>query len=259
MSWVRAAVVRHPLVAFFTLAYAFTWALLPFAAASRAVALLSLFGPAAAAAVIARIEGAEAWRELRERLLGWRVPTRWYLLAISLPFLVSILSSGIQKAAGAPGPVAPLGITPLALVVFVLVYGEEAGWRGFAQPRLSHRLGQVRAAMLVGALWALWHLPLFFMRGMPQHGDPIPPYLLYTVGLSGLLGVLGARTRWSVPIATLFHGAVNSFIVTAPGATPVQRGWGDAVAYLGAAIVAAVAVRATAPPTDPPGGARRRM
>jgi len=43
--------------------------------------------------------------------------------------------------------------------------GEEPGWRGYAPPKLQCMVGPFRATILLGLVWALWHLPLFLVKG----------------------------------------------------------------------------------------------
>lgn len=61
----------------------------------------------------------------------------------------------------------------LGLVFFTFWFGplpEELGWRGFALDRLQRRTTALRASLILGTLWALWHLPLFYMPGTYQAG-----------------------------------------------------------------------------------------
>src|SRR5688572_14995677 len=88
---------------------------------------------------------------------------------------------------------------------------------------------------------ALWHRPLFSMPGMPQYRHPFLPYVVYLIGLSIILTFLAQRTRGSVIIATLFHGAVNTFGIVTAGANVSHRGWGNAVSYGLVGIVIGVA------------------
>jgi membrane protease YdiL (CAAX protease family) len=122
-------------------------------------------------------------------------------------------------------------ISVLSAMVFVLVAGEEIGWRGFALPLLLERFGPWLASVLLGSMWALWHLPLFFMPSMPQFGTPFASYVPYLIALSIILTWLMQRTGGSVILATLFHGAVNTFGVVTIGTDAIVRGWGNAIAY----------------------------
>jgi CAAX protease family protein len=177
-----AAVRRHPLVAFFALAYAFSWVLwLPRlaaafgwwgGAASPYWHLAGSCGPAAAALVVARLaEGPAGLRALVDRLGRWRVGPRWWAAAALGPLAVYAGAALAAAAVGARGPdprrlfrvdeypaFGPLAV--LAAEVVCYGYGEETGWRGFAQARLEERWGAARAVVVLSALWALWHLPL---------------------------------------------------------------------------------------------------
>jgi membrane protease YdiL (CAAX protease family) len=226
-SWVR----RHPLALFVAIAYALTWGLLPLAHRYTLVGILALLCPAAAAAITAWLGGDDEAGALLARLTRWRVSPRWYAVALLLPLPISLLSTALQSVMGAPGSIAPAPVTWLGAIVFVMVLGEEIGWRGFALPMLLRRFGPLASSVAVGVIWAVWHLPLFFMMGMPQYGSPFPAYVLYTVALSIILTALATQTAGSVIIATLFHGAVNTFIFVSLGATAGQIGWGNAVAY----------------------------
>ena len=228
---------RYPVSTFLALAFAFTWALLPWAGWSMAISLVALCGPAVAALATVALLGRHAWRDLRERIAKWRVPARWYVLALLAPVPISALAAGLEWLAGARGPVHLMPISPLQAVVFVLVAGEEIGWRGFLLPRVLERAGAWPASAFVGIVWAAWHLPLFFMASMPHFGTSFPAFVVYTTALSVLLTAFAHKTGGSVVIATLFHGAVNTFGVMNAEASPYERSWGNAVAYALAAIV----------------------
>ena len=226
---------------FIVLAFAFTWALLPLAASSIAVSLVALCGPAVAAIVVAAVSGSPAWVDLLNRIAHWRVPGHWYLVALLGPVIVSGVARGVELLLGAPASIHFMPVTPLQMIVFVLVAGEEIGWRGFLQPRLVDRLAPWPASIVIGVIWALWHQPLFSMQTMPQYGSPLPAFILYTIALSILLLRLTQLTRGSVILATLFHGAVNTFGFTNDAATHFQRGWANAIAYGAVAVVVGVA------------------
>ncbi|MBK9214146.1 MAG: CPBP family intramembrane metalloprotease [Chloracidobacterium sp.] len=193
--------------------------------------LLALCGPAVAAWVVTVADSATERRNFVGRLRCWRLPLRWYIAALLLPLAISALRSVSELFLGATGPIQPQPVSTLGLIVFVLVAGEEIGWRGFVLPRLLSRFGRWYSSVILGVIWALWHLPLFYIDGMPQHGNPFAAFIVYTCALSVILTFLAERTRGSVLIATLFHGAVNTFGFTTVAAGPDLRGWSNAVSY----------------------------
>jgi len=80
-------------------------------------------------------------------------------------------------------------------------------------------------------VWALWLLPLFYLPGMPHVGTPLLAFIGYTIALSVIPTFLARRTRGSVVVATLYHGAVNTFGVVNTAAAPTTRGWSNALRY----------------------------
>ena len=61
----------------------------------------------------------------------------------------------------------PGKVEPILLVLFVLVIGEEIGWRGFLLRGLLNRQSPLVATLVVAVVWTLWHSPLYFIPGMP--------------------------------------------------------------------------------------------
>jgi membrane protease YdiL (CAAX protease family) len=228
----------RPLPAFFLLAFAITWPLALLTPVSLAFALLSLFGPAAAALIVARAaEGRAGVSALLAKVRDWRMSPVWYAVVFLLPLAVSGAVSLVALALGRATSVHLTPLSPIGLVLFVLVLGEELGWRGFALPRLIERFGIGRATLVLGLLWGFWHFPTFFLKGAPQSEVPIMAYLAYTTALAGAFTWIWLHTRGSVFIATLFHGAVNMIGFTAVGLAPGEKMWLTAGAWSVAAIL----------------------
>jgi membrane protease YdiL (CAAX protease family) len=169
---VRAWVEDHPVAAYVVLAYLVSWtlwspAVLGLGGPLAAVTFfLGVLGPAAAAYVVLRVTG----RPLRPWLASvvrWRVPVRYYLYALGLP---ALLLAVVDVVLVALGHGIDLGLLPgrlpdyLASFLLVLTVGgamEEPGWRGFALPRLQEQHSPLVATLILGAVWGLWHLPLY--------------------------------------------------------------------------------------------------
>jgi membrane protease YdiL (CAAX protease family) len=151
--------------------------------------------------------------DLVGRVLAWRVGWRWFgiavLLAAGIPAVVAL---GARAAAiPTPSDVLPLGQVPLSLLVEILLFWltEEAMWRGFALPRIQLWLAPGPASLVVGVLWALWHLPLFAIVGSFQAGLPLAGFFVLTVATAIVLGWLYERTGGSVPACAVYHGIVD--------------------------------------------------
>lgn len=159
---------RH-LAVFFFLACAITWGLAaPLALAwieqvdppgyALALAGLSAFGPTLAAVLLARREG-----RLRAIFSRWRTHPGWIVLALFTPMALHMVANALELALGGrPAEWVYLPVTSAhvaALVVFSL--GEELGWRGYAHPRVTARLGMVRGSLVLGAVWGVWHLAYY--------------------------------------------------------------------------------------------------
>src|SRR5262249_50036769 len=98
--------------------------------------------------------------------------------------------------------------------------GEEVGWRGYALPRLTDRLGLAPASLVLGIVWAAWHFPLFFIPGTSTDGQSFPLYLLQVTAISVTMAWLYCRTGGSRLLVMLFHAAVNNTKDIVPSAVP---------------------------------------
>jgi membrane protease YdiL (CAAX protease family) len=255
---------RHPLVTFYLLAFGITWVVwVPRAAATQGLLTSDLpivvgqvwtWVPAVAAILAAALTGGrDAVRELGARLVRWRVGWQWYLVVILGPAAFSFAVAGVYAllggswAAAAPAALreGPLMLLPLFLMILTLTdgLGEELGWRGFALPRLLTRYNALAASLILGVLWALWHLPLVWTVGASMYQQPVWLFLLDILAKSVLFTWVFLHTRGSVLLAMLLHGATNLFVVS-----PALTSTGDttlpllAVAAKGVLILVVVVV-----------------
>jgi uncharacterized protein len=219
---------RHPLVIFFLLVFILTWAVwVPRASGAPlgVVGQVWTWAPAIAVLLAAALTGGRgALRELGSRLVRWRVGWQWYLVVILGPAAFSLALAGIYTLFGgswaeaAPPAIleGPLLLLPLFLVILTFTdgLGEELAWRGFALPRLLTRYNALVASVVLGVIWALWHLPLLWTEGNSMFHQPLWLLLLDVTAKSILFTWVFLHTRGSVLIAMLFHGATNLFIVS---------------------------------------------
>lgn len=235
-SAARRWISRHQLVAFFGTAY-----VLMFAATFAYIAgvpvpyqlvwFVSIFSPTiAATSIVFIIGGAPAVWNLLAGFTRWKVGLRWYLAAV---FLVAapLAAALIYAVTGNPVKGLAPGVTAWALAgqfVFTMFSGplsEEAGWRGFALPRLQQRHGALVASLILGTLWAGWHIPLFFESGAARPGIPFPIYFVIVLVLSILFTWLYNNTGGSLVITALAHLSFNlngAFITGSLGLIPMN-------------------------------------
>jgi membrane protease YdiL (CAAX protease family) len=101
--------------------------------------------------------------------------------------------------------------------MLMIPIGEEIGWRGFALPRLQQRYGPLKASLLLGLGWGLWHLPMFLMAGVP-FGWLLLGMVLFLVPGSVIYSWVFNRTRGLLPVAIIMHVGIhtNNSMLTLP-------------------------------------------
>lgn len=200
----RRVIARHPITAYLAIAFLSTWAMTGLLAVSILFGLVALFGPAFAAALVSWADGTTP--DLRRRIADWHEPRRYFVGAFSIPFAVSAVALLAYLATGHPAPgIGSIGA--IDLVIFVLVIGEEIGWRGFLMPRLRTKMSLPAAGLITGIVWTLWHLPIYLQPG--QGLGPFLAFAWWVVPFAIVLGFVAERARYSVLVATVMHGAAN--------------------------------------------------
>jgi membrane protease YdiL (CAAX protease family) len=166
---------------------------------------LGLFGPTIGAVIASRGEPGGV-RGLFAQLRQWRAAPGWYLAALLMPgALLTIGLAGYHVLTGAAVdrwawvPSEPPRIVALILVPFV----EEIGWRGYALPKLGARVGALRASVVIGVLWGIWHYPMFVVQEVPWALLPIS--LAYFVAGSIVFTWLCNRSGSLLPMAVVAH------------------------------------------------------
>ena len=216
--------------------------------------LPGLMGPALAAVIVtASVRGTAGLADLGRRVLRVRAGLTWYSLVVA-PLGIGALAVVVQGATGQSLPTAVelrtysgAAVLPwLALIAFVLVvngFGEETGWRGFLVDRLAPRIGFVRTALVVAAVWAPWHLPLFWVsESFADFGLPgTIGWLVSIAAGSVVLTWVYLGSGRSIWLVALWHTAFN--LVTATGA-----GEGLAGPVVSAAVIVAAVVLVRHPP-----------
>jgi len=222
------------LLKFFLLTYALTWicfisvaaGAIPAGTLLRAlVVLLGAYAPSLVALwLTARAEGSTGVRSLLRRIFMWRVGARWYLFAIGYIAAIKLTVALLQRVVTGAWP--RFGIEAWYVVPVAIAFstpfqaGEEIGWRGYALPRLAARFGLARASILLGLIWAVWHLPQFFIPEADTYGQSFLVFVLQVTALSVAIAWLYAHTNGSLLLTMLLHSAVNNSKDIVPSAVP---------------------------------------
>jgi membrane protease YdiL (CAAX protease family) len=152
--------------------------------------------------------------------LGLLRSPKYYLAALAIPavfatavvLIVQLLGLGEFRWSEATWYVY-LMLLVIAVPVTMFTFGEEYGWRGYLLPRLLP-LGEIRASVLLGVIWGVWHLPLL-LAGLNYPGVniflAIIVFIFATVALSFTYTWFYVASSGSVLVAAVFHASTNQF------------------------------------------------
>lgn len=222
--------MTRPVLKFLSLTFAATWtcwaaafaisrdsapATPALAAVARVVFLLGVFAPGLVAlALTEQDEGRATTRTLFGRVFQWRVAPGWYVFAIGYMPAIKLSVALAHRAATGAWPrftEEPWYLLAAAITVSMWVQaGEEIGWRGYVLPRLTDRVGLAPASVILGIVWAIWHVPLFLVPDGNTSGQSFPLYLLQVTALSVAMAWLYWRTEASLLLVMLLHATVNN-------------------------------------------------
>ena len=108
------------------------------------------------------------------------------------------------------------GIVFSVLLLMPVCASEEIGWRGYALPRLTKALGLRKASLILGPVWACWHLPLFLLPGMRGYGQSVSLFVLGVTALSVVFAWLYTNTNGSLIPVVLLHTAMDEVLPLLP-------------------------------------------
>jgi len=228
----------HQVASFFILTFVFSWSIWLLAYLNSDSILgyvffgIGGFGPMISAATITKVVGGSL-KEWAAPIIRWRVPARWYLYTLGLPILIWTFINFELAILGQDIDISLLPsrlLTALGTFLLVLTVGggfEEPGWRGFALGRLQQRLTPVRATLLLGFVWGLWHLPLY---------GPLAPVLITT--LAFFYTYLYNKTG-SLLLVILLHATITPANDTLILMSRQTHGIADAIIF-GTVLVAAI-------------------
>lgn len=226
VATIRGVARRRPLGMYFALCFAITWGLggliiarergsIPFAVPYVPLFYLGVYALTIAAFVVgAAADGTPGLRTILAGWTRWRARVIWYLVALALLPALGLIAGCLYAAGAGTGTASPPAPTALAAVLIVGVtfgpIGEQAGWRGFALPRLQGRHGPLIASLLLGTIWGVWHGILWFIPGTGQATYPFPLFVLATVVQQVIFTWLHNETGGSLPVLACLHYSANT-------------------------------------------------
>jgi membrane protease YdiL (CAAX protease family) len=223
---------NHPIPAFFVLTFSIAWAIwLPlglFAPEQPLASLPGAWAPTISTFILTGlVEGWAGLKSLLKKLLHWRVGLGWYLVVLFGIAAIAYLAIGIGRLFGVPVPEITLpgglprevliGFLPIFLLINIFVGGplaEDVGWRGYTLPKMRERMSALSASLLIGVIWAVWHLPFFIFPWRDLVGNiPFFWFVLLTTGWPVLFAWVYVNTE-SILVPVLFHAAINTTLGT---------------------------------------------
>ncbi len=200
---------------------------------------------------------AEEQREYWLRLIDpRRIEAKWYLVILlfvpvlmAVAVLFDVLWSGSGAVALIEAKVTPFFAAPWTLVPFLLgiflkgPFLEEPGWRGYALVRLQAKWNALQSSLILGVIWALYHLPLFFMQGSFHHswGAMSAWFWLFmgqVICMTIVMTWIFNNTRRSTLGAILFHFVAN--IAATLGNVTTGTNFSATMQWIVAAVLVAV-------------------
>lgn len=220
--------MRSPVRIYFILAFGLSWGIggialvlgrwmpesQPFSTSNSLYYLAAYSVSFTGIALTARYEGREGLRRLCERLIPWRSQFRWYL-TVALGYAAI---TGIALQVAGLFQLTLLSLPSWSVFLHTLLFsivrdpgpvGEEFGWRGFALPQLLKRYSPLNASLLLALIHAAWHIPLFFIPGMPQTQVSFPFFTLGVISIAIFDTAIYFRTGANLLLAILIHLLAN--------------------------------------------------
>ena len=220
-SKARSSMTTRTLVPFLALTFGLTWglaillmlftdqivAIFGEISMSNPLFILAVYSPGIASVLLVWWHyGFGGLGRFCRRLTLWRMSTLWWLfLILGIPAIV-YAGAAVKGTISDPFPFSPwYQVLPALALALFLGPIEEFGWRGLALPLLQRRFAPFWAGLILGVIWAVWHIPSFLMGGTPQSAWSFAPYFAGVVAISVILTPMFNNARGSLLIAVLYH------------------------------------------------------
>lgn len=155
-------------------------------------------------------------KSLGGALVRFRVRGIWYFACLAGPFLLVIAGSLLARHFDPRLPVFSISPAMLVMVsqifgVYLLLNTEEVAWRGYVLPHLQGRMSPLRANLILGVVWTVFHSPLFLMKGGHPAGYSFLVFAVMVMAITLIAGYIFNATRGSILISHLLHQSFNAW------------------------------------------------
>ncbi len=176
-----------------------------------------------------KINGRKGFIKSAKRIVNPKISLKWYLYIFGLMPITMLLSYTVLQLSGRTIPNSEFPVYAIPLVFIYIMFlmgplGEEAGWRGFLLGKMIVIYRPFYASVILGLIWSLWHLPLFFLATTIQSKlansysfvFAFCGYILYTLMITIQISILYINTKGNILGVILFHTMANTSLGMMP-------------------------------------------
>ena len=181
------------------------------------IGMFASFVPSIAGLVLTRVKfGKTEMNTMLKSAVNFKFPLKWLLIVLFFQPILIGASYFIAKSLGYAGESVYLNNPVTILFVFLQIFfvggalGEEFGWRGYALPKLQKRFSPLIATLILGLIWGVWHLPLFFISGTVQSFIPFWEFIVQTILLTLVYTWVFNHTKGNLFLMILLHAVGNT-------------------------------------------------
>jgi membrane protease YdiL (CAAX protease family) len=181
---------------------------------------LAIWSPAISCFMVIGItRGKQGLKAYLSRFKNWKKSWPWILFVIIGVPLMNFLSAVLTDMLGM-GKLFSINLSFSSFIILALLTAtegpfEEFGWRGFALPKLQEKYSGFTSSIILGLIWATWHVPAFFvesvMTGSIEGSIEFIIIRLYIniIITSLIMTIVYNATDGSVPLMFIYHWFMN--------------------------------------------------
>lgn len=189
---------------------------------STLVVIIGAFAPLLAAiTLVAHEDGCKGVKSFLGQALDFHIKPLYLIFALVLPLVIHMMAHYLALAVGldVAQTLFPteISVEPIILAIpyfiLMLVIGggqEEFGWRGYAQEPLQEKIGVIPASLVIGVVWGIWHLPLWFMAGDLHSAYSFLAFVMMTTSISVIYAWLYNSSGKKLIVVMFFHAMNNT-------------------------------------------------